>query len=158
MRSTQIFAAAAALAPAVSAGVIPRADVDCNFATGWGCWSVTNLTEQIPPSANFHTFSFIFGHESQTATTTCTGTSEQGITCDDPAYQASIDLGVTTLTLHQKLYQTGAIAVLGGNASLAPTCTPSSTGSNTCTQPAFKVKSELVGSIFPNGTTEGYTF
>lgn len=62
------------------------------------------------------------------------------------------------LTIYQKLYQTGAIAVLGGNVTLSPTCTMTSTGSTLCSQDPFKVKSELVGTIYPNGTTEGYTF
>lgn len=40
MRSASILAPAVALASIASAGAIPRADVDCNFATGWGCWTV----------------------------------------------------------------------------------------------------------------------
>lgn len=55
-----------------------------------------NLTEQIPPSANYHTFSFIAGHYSQTLKTTCTGTAELGITCDDSAFQVGVDLGITS--------------------------------------------------------------
>lgn len=62
------------------------------------------------------------------------------------------------LTIRQKLYQTGAVAVIGGNATLSPTCTGTTTGSYICTQPSFKVQSELIGTIYPNGTTVGYTF
>lgn len=65
---------------------------------------------------------------------------------------------LSVLTIYQKLYQTGAIAVLGGYATLATTCSTSTTGSNTCTQAPFKVQSNSVGTIFANGTTIGCTF
>ncbi|KAJ4416978.1 hypothetical protein N0V82_006427 [Gnomoniopsis sp. IMI 355080] len=159
MRSSSILAPVVALASVASAGVIPRADVDCSFATGYGCWTVKDLTVTIPPSASHHTFSFGIVHQSQTSNTTCTGTSEEGITCADSAYKIESDLQGTTLTIYEKLYQTGAIAVLGGNTTLSTTCsTNAEATSTTCTQETFSVQSKSVGTIFPNGTTEGFTF
>lgn len=140
-----------------------------------------DLTVSIPPSASHHTFSFGIVHQSQTSNTTCTGTSEEGITCKDSAYKIEVDAAATSmsfrpyfippadfanlcaffsaLTIYEKLFQTGAIGVLGGNTTLATTCvTNAEATSTTCTQDAFSVQSKLVGTVFPNGTVDGFTF
>lgn len=58
-----------------------------------------DLTVSIPPSASHHTFSFGIVHQSQTSNTTCTGTSEEGITCKDSAYKIEVDAAATSMSL-----------------------------------------------------------
>lgn len=62
------------------------------------CYLFRDLTVSIPPSASHHTFSFGIVHQSQTSNTTCTGTSEEGITCKDSAYKIEVDAAATSMS------------------------------------------------------------
>ncbi|CAN8097782.1 unnamed protein product [Discula destructiva] len=167
MRPSVVVAPLAALASVASASIIARAATDdmCNMATGWGCWTVTDYTEYIPAiPASHHTMSFVAKLISQTDSTNCAGSTKSSFFCDDSAYKIVVEpaedfVAFKSVAIYQKLYQTKAIAVIGGSYTLHPLCTVEPTSGDTyCTDKLFKVGAKLVGSIFPNGTKEGYTF
>ncbi|KAE9981795.1 hypothetical protein BLS_002201 [Venturia inaequalis] len=134
----------AALATFSSANPVPQSGF--TGTSKWWYWTVTDLTLTSTPLVPKYQYKFNIQHYSQTLKANCSGPAEK-IVCSDQSYTISVQEGPFKIT--QKLYQSSGLATLTGETKLNVSCLASDGVSpeftkTVCTDPAFKVDSNLV--------------
>ncbi|TID13666.1 hypothetical protein E6O75_ATG01644 [Venturia nashicola] len=157
MQFTTALVTLATLASISSAAPAPAAAPQAPAFTGtskWLYWTVTDLSITSSPTAPKEQFKFTIQYKGQSTKTTCTGPAE-AIKCLDASFTINADQGRTefhTFNVSQKLYQSGAIAVLKGSTNLTTQClisdgvTPETTNT-VCRAKEFKIDAELAKTV-----------
>lgn len=187
MRASTFFAAAAALATTVSAGMVPTFAKRYNITQAWGEWEVTNFTASSHPSSSSIDF-LIFWDKGNSGPVHCnangysvggegnwyacesnntpSGNFHFSLNQDWNSKSSSAlsttfcnhsDLLQSDLSLSQDMYQIGSIVHLNGSAPFEIKWGFSTAGSEATADP-FYVPVLSESHTLPNGTTTAPEF
>ncbi|KAB2576802.1 hypothetical protein BFW01_g7806 [Lasiodiplodia theobromae] len=167
MRASTFFAAAAALATTVSAGMVPTFAKRYNITQAWGEWEVTNFTASSHPSSSSIDF-LIFWDKGNSGPVHCNangysvGGEGNWYACESnntPSgnFHFSLNQDWNNLSLSQDMYQIGSIVHLNGSAPFEIKWGFSTAGSEATADP-FYVPVLSESHTLPNGTTTAPEF